>query len=124
MRLIIGGAYQGKVDFAKDTYDLKEEDVFYCSDGDIDFSKPCIADIEKFTYACVQEGIDALEFFKSRKEEWEKSILICKDIFCGVVPIGADLRVWTRTTGKLCQYLSEEAQSVSRIFCGMEQKLK
>ena len=27
-------------------------------------------------------------------------------------------------TGRLCQYLSKEVQNVTRIFCGLEQKLK
>ena len=52
------------------------------------------------------------------------SFLICCDIFCGVVPMGADMRAWRDMTGRLCAYLSGEAQGVFRLFCGLEQKLK
>ena len=33
-------------------------------------------------------------------------------------------RLWRINTGRLCQYLSKEADKVSRIFCGLEQRLK
>jgi adenosyl cobinamide kinase/adenosyl cobinamide phosphate guanylyltransferase len=50
--------------------------------------------------------------------------LILQDIFCGVVPMGAENRAWRQRTGRLAQYLSKEATQVSRIFCGLEQRLK
>lgn len=124
MKLIVGGAYQGKLDFAKTAYKITDEDVFICTDKTIDFSKKCIANLEEFTYACVQDETDPVACFKNHKEQWKDSILICQDISCGVVPLGADLRTWRRYTGLLCQYLACEAESVSRIFCGLEQKLK
>ena len=39
MILIIGGAYQGKLDFAKEAFGITDEDVFVCKDSEIDFSK-------------------------------------------------------------------------------------
>ena len=124
MVLIIGGAYQGKLDFAKTAFTLSEDDVFTCSDSEIDFSKRCIYSIEKFTLACVRNGADPSEYFKAHRDDWKDSILVCEDIFCGVVPMGAEMRAWRQVTGRLCQYLSREAAAVSRIFCGLEQKLK
>ena len=53
-----------------------------------------------------------------------KDVLILEDIFCGVVPLGAENRAWRQNTGRLAQYLSREATQVSRIFCGLEQRLK
>ena len=92
--------------------------------AEIDFSKRCINSIEEFTLTCVQSGLDPSEYFKAHQEDWKDSILICEDIFCGVVPMGAEMRAWRQATGRLCQYLSREAAEVSRIFCGLEQKLK
>jgi len=34
------------------------------------------------------------------------------------------MRAWRDMTGRLCAYLSSEADSVTRMFCGLEQKLK
>ena len=124
MVLIIGGSYQGKLDFAKTAFTLSEDDIFTCSSSEIDFSKRCINRVEEFTLTCVRSGLDPSEYFKDHKDDWKDSILICEDIFCGVVPMGAEMRAWRQATGRLCQYLSREAAEVSRIFCGLEQKLK
>ena len=124
MKLIIGGAYQGKRDFAKSAFALTEEDIFTCHGEEIDFRAPCIDKIEEFTYACVKAGKDPVTLFRQHEDEWKDAVLICQDIFCGVVPVDALLRQWRQETGQLCQYLTKNADSVSRIFCGLEQKLK
>ena len=124
MTLIIGGAYQGKLAFARETFSLAEEDVFTCSGTEIDFSKPFINALEEFTLACIRQGADPVAFLREHRAQWERTIFICQDLFCGVVPIDTELRAWRHTTGLVCQYLSREAERVSRIFCGLEQRLK
>ena len=124
MILIIGGAYQGKLDFAKEAFGITDEDVFVCKDSEIDFSKRCVYALEKFTLACVREGIDPASYLQEHREAWDDSIFICQDFFCGVVPMEAEARAWRQITGRLAQYLSQEADRVSRIFCGLEQRLK
>ena len=120
MILIIGGAYQGKLDFAKETFGITDSDVYTCGTGEIDFSKRCIYKIEEFTY----NHSDPIGYFQAHREQWQDSILILQDIFCGVVPLGEKTRAWRQRTGRLAQYLSKEATQVSRIFCGLEQRLK
>ena len=124
MKLIIGGAYQGKLDFALETFHLNPEQVFTCNGREIDFTKPCIDKLEEFTYACVTGKKDPVAYFRDNADKWQDSVLLCQDMSCGVVPLGADMREWRQTTGLLCQFLSKEAQSVHRIFCGLEQRLK
>lgn len=124
MVLVIGGAYQGKLDYAKSAFGITDREVYTCTNVNIDFSRRCIYAIEEFTLACVHSGFDAVQYFETCHDEWQDSILICQDITCGVVPLGRDMRTWRDVTGKLCQYLAGEAKQVSRIFCGLEQKLK
>lgn len=124
MDLIIGGAYQGKLDWAREAYCLTEKDVFTCTDDSVDFSRRCIDRLEKFTLACVKQGTDPVTYFEEHGPEWADSVLICQDISCGVVPMSAELRSWRNETGRLCQYLARRARRVSRIFCGLEQRLK
>lgn len=125
MILIIGGAYQGKRTLAKKKYGLSDGDIFTCTEETgAAFGARCIDRIEEFTLWCVKNGEDATEIFKAHRPEWEDNVLICQDIFCGVVPIDAEMRAWREMTGRLCAYLSGEAKSVSRVFCGLEQKLK
>jgi len=125
MEFIIGGAYQGKLDNAMKKYNLTENEIFTCTEENgIEFGARCIYKIEEFTLWCVRNGRDATEIFKENRNKWADSVLICMDIFCGVVPLGADMRAWRDMTGRLCAYLSSEADSVTRMFCGLEQRLK
>ena len=49
MKLIIGGAYQGKRAFAMEKLGIPETQIFTCEDTHIDFSKPCIENgVEKY----------------------------------------------------------------------------
>ena len=50
MILIIGGAYQGKLDFARESFGVSQEEIHTCAGDTIDFSKRCICGIEEFTY--------------------------------------------------------------------------
>ena len=120
MILIIGGAHQGKLEFAKETFGLTEADIHTCTAGEIDFSKRCIYGVEEFIWG----HPDPKAYFREHREAWEDSILILRDVFCGVVPMDAETRLWRQKTGRLAQYLSKEASQVSRIFCGLEQRLK
>lgn len=125
MILIIGGAYMGKLDFARKLRPLTGEDIFVCrTSGSIDFSRPCVTRIEEFVYGCVERGEDPVALFEANRPAWQDSILICRDIFCGVVPLDPKERAWRDEAGRLCQYLTKEADRVSRIFCGLEQRLK
>ena len=125
MNFIIGGAYQGKLNCARNTFAVRDSEIFTCTEENgIEFGAHCIYKIEEFTLWCVRNGRDATEIFRENREKWENSVLICMDIFCGVVPLGADMRAWRDMTGRLCAYLSSEADSVTRMFCGLEQRLK
>ncbi len=120
MILIIGGAHQGKLTFAKETFGLADEDIYTCNPGEIDFSRRCIDKVEEFTWG----HPDPVAYFQEHRDQWQDSILVLRDVFCGVVPMEAEARAWRQRTGRLAQYLSREANQVSRIFCGLEQKLK
>ena len=122
MQLIIGGAYQGKRAYAVNALGIPEENIFTCTDTNIDFSKTCIDKLEEYVLACVQAGADPLE--KLKAEDLSDKVFICMDIFCGVVPMDATLRLWRHTTGLVCQYLAKNADGVHRIYCGLEQRLK
>lgn len=126
MDLIIGGAFQGKLDYAMEKYHFTPEDVYLCEEHtpELDLSKPCINHLEEFNLAAVRAGMDPVQYLKSHWEDMKDTVFICMDISSGVVPLGKEMRLWRNENGKVCQYLSREASSVTRIFCGLEQKLK
>lgn len=124
MILILGGAYQGKLTFAKQTLHLMDSQIFTCESAEIDFSYPCVRSLEVFTLACAKADIDAVEYLRSHRQLWQNTIFLCRDISCGVVPLDAQLRKWRNLNGRVCSYLAGEAEQVSRIFCGLEERLK
>jgi adenosyl cobinamide kinase/adenosyl cobinamide phosphate guanylyltransferase len=138
MHLIFGGAYQGKLDYVKERYGVTEQDVWDCSlvsggHGEqtgstlinhIDYSKKVIDHLEAFILACVKSGEEAKELLADSKALWKDSVIICADISSGIVPCDAELRAWREMTGRTLMYLGSEAQEVTRIFCGIPQKVK
>ena len=124
MHLIIGGAFQGKTQFARSRFGLSEADIFPCAGTQIDFSKRCITHLEAYTEACTRENRDPAALFRENPAVWQDSVLILGDISAGVVPMDPELRRWREENGKFGRYLAEHAESVHRIFCGLEQRLK
>ena len=59
-----------------------------------------------------------------QRDDWKDSVLICDDISCGVVPLDAETRAWREACGRMLSALSMEAETVTRIFCGLPQRLK
>lgn len=124
-QLIIGGAYQGKLEYAKERFSLGENDIFTCTETALpDFSKRCLYGLQEFTLYCIKNNLDAVAYLKQHLAEIQNSVLICEDISCGVVPISAEMRAWREATGRLCIYLSKQAETVTRVFCGLPQVLK
>lgn len=124
MDFIFGGAYQGKTDYAARKYGFSQEQIYTCLDSQPDFSYPCIRHLEDFCLHCVEEGKDAVAILEENREKWENTVFLCADLSCGVVPMDAKDRALRQQAGKVMQYLSRNANSVVRIFCGLEQRLK
>ena len=124
MDLIIGGAYQGKLDYAKENFSA--EQVFTCREDlpELDFSADTIDKLELFTLACVRSGTDARAFLEEKRECLESKIVICTDISQGVVPVDKENRIWREMTGRVLVYLAKEAMTVTRVFCGLGQRIK
>ena len=124
MHLIIGGAYMGKFTHAVESYGFSEDQVCDCEREPLRIGAACVRHLEQYVLDCVQRGEDPSAVFRNNREQWENSVLICRDISGGVVPMDRQERLWREETGRLCQMLSREADHVSRIFCGLEQRLK
>lgn len=124
LHLIIGGAYQGKTVWAKSTFMLEEEEIFACStDSPPDFSKKCITHYENYVAFCLKHGVTPKTDFLSETKDILTKIIICDDIFCGVVPIDPFQRTLREETGLALQKIAENS-SVTRIFCGIPQKIQ
>lgn len=124
MNLVFGGAYQGKLEYAQNRWNKGE--VFVCSDekAEIDFSKEIIYGLEAFALACVREGIEAKSYLADNREKLEPLTVICTDLSQGVVPMEPEQRALREMAGRAMIYLASEAQTVTRVFCGLGQDIK
>ena len=119
MILIIGGAYQGKLDYVKEKYNINDDEVFECiSEAEIDRSKRVFNHFEYYLEYCLNNEKSPILDFD------ENQIVIMNDIFCGVVPIEKELRALREYCGRAGAELTRRADHVIRIFCGLPQELK
>lgn len=117
--LVIGGAKQGKLAYAAQRYGVRPEDFYFCSDiGEPDFSARYVCNLENYVRYCLRcDCPPRLSFAPD-------AVLLCRDLFCGVVPIDPELRRWREATGHYLARLSSQSRHVTRLFCGLPQYIK
>ena len=126
MVLIFGGAYQGKLEYVLNRFELSMEDVIFCTEKD--YSLPCgkkvICDIDKWILALIKAGQDVSEAVGQFQHENPDAIVICNDISCGVVPMDPVMRKWRDETGRFMGRIAQHAIEVVRLYCGIPTVLK
>ena len=126
MVLIYAGAYQGKLDFARKNFGIKDEDICYCNSDmeSIYFGKKVIYGLEKFIYGYEKRGQSADEYIKAQLPLMKENIIICEDISRGLVPMDKLERAWRETNGRVVNAVAAEADEVYTVFCGIESRIK
>jgi adenosyl cobinamide kinase/adenosyl cobinamide phosphate guanylyltransferase len=126
MILIIGGAYQGKLEYTKENYSINDRDVFTCDEGCItpDLSQKVIYGLHKLILEQIRSNMDTGDFLKTNLNHFSDKIIICDDISCGIVPMDAQMRSYREAVGRALAYLSNNANEVIRVFCGLGTRLK
>lgn len=124
MDLIIGGMYQGKLDYALNKYKLNNNDVCNCEKEKIDLSKKIIYKFNIYIYNLLKEGIDPVSMVLDNLDKYKDKIIISDEIASGVVPMDKMDRLYRDKVGIILNKLASRSNSVVRIFCGIEDKLK
>lgn len=125
MILIFGGAYQGKLDYARNLENFSEEDIFYCGETcSIDYSKKVIYGLERFVLACTRESTEAIDLLEENRDKLIDKTVIISDISQGIVPMDQEQRFWREMNGRTMIYLGKKADRVYRVFCGLGQRIK
>ena len=114
MVLIIGGAAQGKLDFAR-----RELGVAAWSDGIIG-NENCIYNLHR----ALRQQPEADAALEQWLTEHPDGIIICDEVGCGVVPMDKEDRSWRERVGRTCCRLAERAAAVYRVTCGLGVRLK
>ena len=118
MDFIIGGAYQGKLGYARETFGITDGDICDCREEDCDMTRRCLYHYEAYVRRCLREGKPIAP------PERADAVVIADDIFCGVVSIDPEERLWREVCGRTLTAISLRAESVTRLFCGLPLRLK
>lgn len=128
MILVIGGAYQGKLDYAKETYGLTDDDVFTCKEEStaVGFDEKVVDHFERYVLALIKAGQvpEKAVGMQLRANRYKGRIIICDDISQGVVPMDKTERAWREGVGRTMVRMGQQADKIIRVFCGIPVVLK
>lgn len=143
MRLVIGGAYQGKKEYVKKRYQIAESQVweggFPLPDGEWkcinglhkvicqmmqDSQKKAadagaaenerFDDVKQYLFQCLDELLDRVPDL----------VIICDEVGGGIVPVRKDDRDYRECVGRVLCELADQADEVVRVHCGIGQIIK
>lgn len=126
MIMITGGAFQGKKSFAKERFNIAENEILNggkCGINEV-FTAKCVADFHLFVKRLIDEKIDVLEFTKNLCEKNPGIIIIINEIGCGIIPIEKSERIWREQVGRAGCIIAENSSEVVRICCGIPTIIK
>lgn len=124
MRLIIGGAYQGKLAYAKKEYKDREwldgercdfEELYTCGG---------IFHFEGYLRRMMEAGRDPSGLASDIAANNPDIVIVCAEIGYGLVPVEAFEREYRERTGRVCTELAAYASRVDRVICGIGTVLK
>ena len=124
MELIIGGAYQGKLTYAVNKYAFGENDVFDLGDVIPIPVCRCYYHLEALTRRAALAGLSPEAFVGNMMKVFAGAVVISREIGCGIVPMDAGERAYREFHGRVLAMLASDADSVTRIFCGLDEVLK
>ena len=124
MKFITGGAYQGKLEYAKKLYPGAEwADGAGCSLKEL-LSCGAVDHFHLFVRRWLQEGKTPQELIRAILDKNRDLIIVCDEIGCGLVPTDAFEREYRESVGRICTQLVEYADEVYRVTCGIGGRLR
>ena len=125
MLLIIGGAYQGKLAYAKERFGLGDCDVYTCGDRtDMPGGKKIVDKLDRWILALTKADMNVTFEVGKFLLHNQEAVVICTDISCGIVPVEEYLRRWRESVGRALAILSSRSDEVIRLFCGIPSRIK
>jgi adenosylcobinamide kinase/adenosylcobinamide-phosphate guanylyltransferase len=133
MRLVVGGAYQGKLAFARGLVGDSDR-CLDVADGERDsfeaaFCRGIVCNLHAYIRRFCEGEADKAreevrEFVRCILQRNPGAVVVCDLLGCGIVPMRAEDRLWRELTGEACQVLAGASEEVYRVICGIPQRLK
>ena len=124
MILIVGGAYQGKLDFAKELFPgtewidgrtCREEELLSCGG---------IHHFHAYIEGQLRRGQPVRQLAGSIADGNPEIVIVSDEIGYGIVPVDAFDREYREKAGRICTELAVYTDKVYRVVCGIGLMLK
>lgn len=124
MRLVIGGASQGKLAFAQQEYPaVAWIDGRQCGETEI-YKCQGVHHFHSYIERMMHDGRDVMELAEQLIEKNPDIVIVSDEIGYGIVPVDDFLRTYREMTGRICTKLAAYADSVHRVVCGVGVRIK
>ena len=117
LKLIIGGAHQGKTAWASEKFDTGRGVADNIGDAET-------ADVFCALHQWIKDEPSPIEKLDMLMEKNPDLAIVCNEMGCGVAPVDDADRAWREKVGRTCCYLAEKADTVVRLWCGIPLILK
>lgn len=127
MKLVIGGRAQGKLAYARKRYRLSEEAVWdgCLPDGSKTGGQTVVVNhVHLWVKKRILEQGNPEEEILAFLESCPDCVIIGDEIGNGIIPTDAGEREYRERTGRIFIRLAEQAEEVTRVICGIGQKIK
>ncbi|MCX4359672.1 bifunctional adenosylcobinamide kinase/adenosylcobinamide-phosphate guanylyltransferase [Mucispirillum schaedleri] len=126
MELIIGGAYNSKLNFVLKYYNLKQKDFQNGAECSLDeaFDKKGIYNLHLLIKRFILSGIDDYNNIIEKILSSNIEIIICSEVGNGVVPVDKIDNKMREYVGRILSILSEKSVRVIRIYYGIPSVIK
>lgn len=124
MELIVGGAWQGKMEYAKSRFpeilwvdgeSCSEEELLHCQG---------IFNFQRYLERQMEKGKTVEGLAESLYEKNPDVVVVTDEIGCGIVPLEPFQREFREQTGRVCTALAEKAVRVHWVICGVGTVIK
>lgn len=124
MEMIIGGAYQGKADYAKAQF----PDVDWKFGGEITeeelLKAAGVLGFQEYIRKTLKAGEDLTGLAEKLAQQDPDVILVSEEVGYGIVPADAFERQYREAVGRVCTALAAKSSRVTRVVCGIGTVLK
>ena len=120
MNMVIGGAFQKKYEYARNTFGLEEgwidgadcpaEQIYTCKG---------IRNFHLLVKRLLENDCLPDDFGKQICERNKDLLIVTDELGYGVVPMDAFDRNYRETTGRICEVLAANSSQVHRVVCGI-----
>ncbi len=107
MILVVGGAFQGKHNFAENVLGVLKERVF--DDFHLKIKDAANGNVELFLKDIFEGGFE---------------VIICDEVGCGIVPLEKSDREWREIVGRGLCLAAKNCDEVWRVQCGIGTRIK